>query len=367
MCSKKYLSQIIFLLLIFVFSAHCANSFENNTNKPYLMNHADWINDPKRQKPPNLLGEQKEKWKPPLLKVKTSLHFNNLYDLNHKNQTFSLQGTLSFSWDQKIKGWHGDEDEQIWVNFNSIKNYDFKKTEWYEPYIDANGNKAVSIGFDGNFSSNFNYKKFPFDDQVLNIEYEPDTDAYEIIFQQEKLPTLENNFNMILDYNISDMTVENKIKVYPTNFGVADYEIGETYSSSLVRTSISLKKSFVNSFLIYIAPLLLIALLLLINASRLSFDKGVKLSLPPASLVAIIFLQNDLNQTLPKLSYLTYLHYLYIYSYVLVFICFLEAIFSFNEKFNQAEKSIYFIRRNSLIILMNLIIFILPTITYFII
>ena len=51
-----------------------------------------------------------------------------------------------------------------------------------------------------------------FDDQVLNIEYEPDTDAYEIIFEQDQLPTVENNFNMILDYNINDMTVENKIK-----------------------------------------------------------------------------------------------------------------------------------------------------------
>ena len=49
--------------------------------------------------------------------------------------------------------------------------------------------------------------------------------------------------------------------------------------------------------LIYIAPLLLIALLLLINASRLSFDKGVKLNFTACKLVAIIFLQNDLNQT----------------------------------------------------------------------
>ena len=122
---------------------------------------------------------------------------------------------------------------------------------------------------------------------------------------------------------------------------------------------------FLYSFLIYIAPLLLISLLLLMNASRLSFDKGVKLSLPPASLLAIIFLQNDLNQTLPELSYLTYLHYLYIYSYILVFLCFLEAIFSYDDEFNMSEKSMYFIRRNVLIFLMNFVVFFLPAITYY--
>ena len=61
MCTKKKIGQIISLSLIFLFSVHCANSFENNVKKPYLMDHADWVNDPKRQKPPNLLDEQKEK------------------------------------------------------------------------------------------------------------------------------------------------------------------------------------------------------------------------------------------------------------------------------------------------------------------
>ncbi len=338
---------------------------EEKLKFPYFVDHNSWVSDKIRQKPPFLSEEQKKDWKPPLLNIETSIHLDDLYDLNHKNQTYSLKGTLSLSWNGDIAGWHGDKSDEIWINFNSIQNYDFDQTEWYEPYKDAENNKSLSIGFDGRFSAKFNYRNFPFDNQILNFEYEPDTDAYEIIFKQKKLPTAENNFNKILDYNISKITVDNKIKVYPTNFGIADYVIGETYASSLVRINFLLEKSFLNSFLIYIAPILLISLLLLMNASRLSLDKGVKLSLPPASLVAIIFLQNDLNQTLPKLEYLTYLHYLYIYSYVLVFICFLEAIFSYNKDFNISEKSFYFVRRSILIIIMNIIIFIMPLLTYY--
>ena len=362
------LIKIFLIYLICVFHLpYTAFSSQKDFKEPYYTNHDSWVSDPNRQKPPFLSDIQKETWFPPLTKVKTSLHLDNLYDLNHMNQTFSLKGIVSLSWNGKILGWHGDEEKGIWIGFNSINNYDFKQSDWYEPYSDSNNNKAVSINFDGNFNAKFDYRKFPFDDQVLKIEYETDTDAYEIILDQDKKITVESNFNKILDYNIEDVKVENKIKVYPTTFGMSDYENGETYAGSLVTTSILLKKSYLNSFLIYIAPLLLISLLLLMNASRLSFDKGVKLSLPPASLLAIIFLQNDLNQTLPKLSYLTYLHYLYIYSYILVFLCFLEAIFSYDDEFNMSEKSMYFIRRNVLILLMNFVVFLLPPITYYLV
>ena len=344
-----------------------ANSSIKDLKKPHFINHDIWINDPKRQKPPFLSDEQKEKWTPPFKKVKTTLHLYDLYDLNHNNQTFSLNGQVSMSYNGKLLGWQGNDNEEIGISFNSINNHDFFQGEWYEPYTDVNNNNAISFPFDGNFSSKFDYRKFPFDDQVLNVEYESDSDAYHIIFNQDYKVTVENNFNKILDYNIKEVTVENKIKIYPTTFGISDYEQGETYATSLVRTSIYLKKSYLNSFLIHIAPLLLISILLLLNASRLSLDKGVKLSLPPASLLAIIFLQNELSQTLPQLSYLTYLDYLYIYSYILVFICVLEAIFSYDEDFNLSEKSIYFVRRKFLILLMNIVVFILPPITFYLI
>ena len=176
------------------------------------------------------------------------------------------------SYNGKLLGWQGNDNEEIGISFNSINNHDFFQGEWYEPYTDVNNNNAISFPFDGNFSSKFDYRKFPFDDQVLNVEYESDSDAYHIIFNQDYKVTVENNFNKILDYNIKEVTVENKIKIYPTTFGISDYEQGETYATSLVRTSIYLKKSYLNSFLIHIAPLLLISILLLLNASRLSLD-----------------------------------------------------------------------------------------------
>ena len=356
--------QVSFLIFSLLIPNFCIAK-ENQLKTPYEVNHKFWINDPKRQKPDFLAIEKVKDWKPPLKKIQTLVHLDRIYDLNHKNQTYSLQGSVSLLWNGVLKGWSGKEYEEIWLSFNSIKNYDFEKSEWYEPYIDRNDKRTVTITFDGYFNANFDYSKFPFDNQVLSFEYEPDNDAYEIIFEQKELPTTSNNFNKILDYNIDKITFDNKIKVYPTTFGIPDYEQEETAASSIVRTTFWLKKSFLNAFFIYVAPIFLISILLLLNSTRLSLDRGVKLSLPPASLVAIIFLQNDVNQTLPKLAYLTYLHYLYIYSYLLVFICFLEAMFSYNEELSISEKSYYFMRRTILITCMNVLIFVMPFITYF--
>jgi len=106
------------LIKIFLISLIClfhlpftAFSSQKDFKEPYYTNHDNWVNDPSRQKPPFLSDVQKETWVSPITKVKTSLHLYNLYDLNHNNQTFSLQGEVSMSWNGKILGWHGNEEE----------------------------------------------------------------------------------------------------------------------------------------------------------------------------------------------------------------------------------------------------------------
>ena len=79
-------------------------------------------------------------------------------------------------------------------------------------------------------------------------------------------------------------------------------------------------------------PLLVIGLLLLINQSKLSTDRGVKLTLPPAALLSLIFLKTGADESLPALNYLVYLDLLYLGSFVLIMICFIEAtLFKFMD------------------------------------
>ena len=99
---------------------------------------------------------------------------------------------------------------------------------------------------------------------------------------------------------------------------------------------------YLNSFFDHVLPLLTVAGLLLINASRISSDKGVKLSLPPAALLAIIFMQQSTDHQIPNLSYLTFLDLLYLCAYALVFVCFFEAaICKYKDDMDEAERELF--------------------------
>lgn len=350
---------------------------EKELKKPLFLSHDDWVNCPLRQKPPkeHFVGTEEERrlWKPPFKKVDSSLYISELYELDHKSQTFRAQGAVSMTWNGMINSWDGKPSEMPQVDILGIDLEQFYLSNADEGeysdafYEDVNGNRNHTVYFDGTISANFNYKKFPFDSQNLVISYEGWSDAYHYIFNQENIPTFSANFNKIKNYDIAKVYTSNAIKVYPTTFGVPDYEPWETYSTSSVQTIFVLKKSIIDSFFKFILPLMVICLLLLINASKHSTDRGVKLSLPPASLLAMIFLQTETTSALPALSYLTFLDYLFVFGYVLVFVCFVEALFVHNEKFSDEQKYFYLLRRRCLVATMFGLTFLAPIITFFVI
>lgn len=330
------ISKILICFCIIFISYHASANIPISEQSKFI-DHETWLIDPLRQKPPLLSDEEINSWKPPFLYVDSGIHIINLYDLNHKDQRYGLKADIWFQWSGDQKFWDGSSSDYfggVWVN--SIYDEQFTYYENNEPYIDINDNRSSITGFDGFLNSNFDYTKFPFDNQVLEIQYEAAMDAYHVILNQKDKPSAEPNFNKILDYSIESIEVENKLKVYPTAQGVTDYEDGETKASSIVIIKLNLKKSFINSFFLYIFPLVTIAFILLINSSKFSTDKSIKLSLPPATLIALIFLQKESAKDLPALNYLTYIDYLYILSYFLIFICFLEAMLSY--KINNTEE-----------------------------
>lgn len=350
---------------------------EKELKKPLFLSHDDWVNCSLRQKPPkeNFVGTEEERrlWKPPFKKVDSSLYISELYELDHNSQTFRAQGAVSITWNGMINSWDGKRTEMPQLDILGIDLEQFYQSNAGEDensdafYEDVNGNRNHTVHFDGKISANLNYKKFPFDSQKLVITYEGVNDAYHYIFTQENIPTFATNFNKIKNYEITKVYTSNRIKVYPTTFGVPDYEPWETYSTSSVQTIFILEKSKIGSFFKFILPLMVICFLLLLNASKLSTDRGVKLSLPPASLLAMIFLQTETTSALPALSYLTFLDYLFVFGYALVFICFIEALFVHDDKLSDEQKYFYLLRRRCLVAIMLGLTFPVPIITFFVI
>jgi len=297
----------------------------------------DWVEG---VDPPDWYKPQEQNWSPPLNNINVGIHIGSIHRLNHVDQTFGIIGSVWSQWDGNLLGWDGQplgkENPLELLLFNNIDSFDFEISSANQPYF-ANGLYSADINIDGKLHTNFDYRAFPFDDQKLVFDVELDTDGYEALIFANSEPTVMSDFNHIADYEVTKITTQNLVKYHPTAYGIADYGEDENFANGIVRTTLYLKRLYLNSLFDYIVPLIVIASLLLVNASRLSSDKGVKLSLPPAALLAIIFMQQFTDQQIPNLSYFTFLDCLYLCSYLLVFVCFFEAAMCRYEDDMQPE------------------------------
>ena len=83
---------------------------------------------------------------------------------------------------------------------NSVDSHDLDRVT-YEPY-EYEGKYSVDLTVDGRFRAKLDYKKYPFDNQNLNIEMELGQDPnIAQIFANEN-PTVFAGFNRILDYEV---------------------------------------------------------------------------------------------------------------------------------------------------------------------
>jgi len=314
---------------------------EVGLEKTRIITYQYWLDNIANYDPPEWLEPQyRADWKPPLNELTVGAHIYSIHGLNHQLQAFEASVNFWANWKGSLKGWGGYnyENPVEYFGFNSIRSYDLSKVT-YEPYITDSGS-SVDLQIDGTFSSKFDYKQFPFDNQNLTLELEMGTDAYEFLIKRAGSPTVSQDFNKIMDYQVTEVSLEERTFEYPTTFGVADYADGENFVNTGLSLSIKMERYFLNSFVDFIVPLIIISLLLLINQSRLTTDKGLKLALPPAALLSLIFLKDGTDNVIPHLNYLTFLDYLYLGSFFLVMICFIEAtIFKFmDDKSDSALK-----------------------------
>lgn len=327
----------------------------------------DWVAD---EEPPAWLAVGSDDWAPPISAIEVGIHLESIHRLSHVDQTFGAIASVWSQWEGELKGWDGEplgkSNPLELLQFNSIDSYDFSNGSNNPPYL-SNGYYSSDVSIDGKFQTQLDYRLFPFDDQELVIEVTLDTDAYEAIIYSKKPPTASIAFNHILDYKLKEVRMQNLIKYHPTNYGIADYRENENFANSVVRIRIIIERIFLNSFFDYIFPLIAIALILILNASRFSTDISVKLTLPPASLLSIIFIQQFTNSQFPSISYLTFLDLIYIFVYGLVIICFLEASLSVYQRdtHDQYHEKIYKLRK-LLKYLMALIFFAGPAISWII-
>lgn len=162
--SRRLRNEVLALVLIaLISSAYSAASAEEDKPAVNLQEH------PTGEKTP--------------VEVTTGIFLTNLVEIDESGETFEVTGYLFAKWRDprlQLPPGSGNEGatrsfttEQLWIPLVESENSTFHKANYYTLKADANGVVSYTEHFDGIFFSAFSLRRFPFDRQVLRMEYLP--------------------------------------------------------------------------------------------------------------------------------------------------------------------------------------------------
>lgn len=127
-------------------------------------------------------------------------------------------------------------------------------------------------------------------------------------------------------FNIETTQYESSFHSYGTKWGLDQGNLAFARLSAQV----VMGSDPFSSFVTWILPLLIVMLVVLL-APLLNGELGdIRLAIPSTALLTLIFLQQTYKAELPSLSYLTFLDYLYAYSYIVSLVLFVLFLWGSN-------------------------------------
>ncbi|MBE3603912.1 hypothetical protein IMX07_09775 [bacterium] len=285
-------------------------------------------------RPPRLVGVPDDpRLFPPIaggrpLRVALALHVINLASIDEVAQQFTLSAYLLASWRDSRLAWtpNGPADnlrryhpEDIWTPALVILNA-ANRPQFYDIGISARPDGAVSYSarMDVTLSANFNLRKFPFDEQTLEVIVHPNrVNLGRVVFiaapDAAWMTTEFETYSPLASWRLAG--VGSRLDQAP---GPRGGEISE------MRFAIKLRRRW--QFYLW---KLCLPLLLMVCLSWSVFwidphDLGNQVQIAVTTILTIIAFGLALSFTLPRISYLTFLDAFFLTSYVFVFAAMLE-------------------------------------------
>jgi hypothetical protein len=186
-----------------------------------------------------------------------------------------------------------------------------------QPKPQPDGSVYNIIHFNGEFSSKFPLRNYPFDSHVLTIELE-DTqrDVSQLVFDPDSEPIKINQAIQIPGFELSPPSLNIVSNFYPTSFGDLADPTASSYSRIVI--SIPIQRPLVSGLINLLLPAFLIILSaglgLLIRPDRIDGRIGLCIT----ALLTMIARQLSTNGSLPDVDYLMLVDKIYIISYFFI-------------------------------------------------
>jgi hypothetical protein len=287
----------------------------------------------------NVLLQEEEHRKPvtfnnPARTIDLGLHVENIHQLSLKDKVYSVEGWYWLNWPEAIQTIIEQKKIPVkqMVEFtNQIEDGNMVvEPDSAEPIKLPDNRNYQLFRFSGRFYvDDLDLRKSPFQTISLpvTVEARPDElSCYEggppcvqlkpTIYRNDK-STVVGQFAEINGFESLGVQITPYIHKYNTNFG-----IGAASSFGAVDFTFKYKANPLAAFTQNVLPLLVIIAVVLASPSLPSSMGDVRLAIPTTALLTLIFLQMAYRSEIPPLSYVTFLDWLYIYTYVLSIIFF---------------------------------------------
>jgi Neurotransmitter-gated ion-channel ligand binding domain len=261
------------------------------------------------------------------VEVSVGLYITNFVGIDETRETFEVGGYVTAQWQDPRLALPADQQqaaprtfrlEDLWSPAIEGANTITHKTNQYSLEADSRGTVTYRERFDGVYSNNFEFRKFPFDTQVLKFEYQPFLSAArQIRFAPQALRYTgisPEQHTELAAWRLEDLRYTNdKVGVDPFQ---PDAREALFQLTATRRSGFYLWKIFL--------PLIMITLIPMV-----AFWIDVKefdwiLKIPMTMLLSLVAFQFTVTRDLPRVGYITLLDSVFLASFAFCFLAVFE-------------------------------------------
>ncbi len=278
------------------------------------------------------------------VEVSVGLHISNLADINQATETFAVAGYLLYNWNDPRLAYNAktagtttkaSKLDDIW--HPNLEMVNFKSSEASDTTVDIapDGTVTAQERFSKTLSSGLELDRFPFDRQKLLVIIEslksPES-SVRLTHDPKKISIGTDSFVTLSEWTVKQLDGSDGRSFFPP----------EQQNYSRVSIEINIQRN--SGFYIFkvMVPLFLITIaswsVFWINPQEFSTQIGIAFT----NLLTIVALLLVINDSLPKVGYLTFMDGFTMLCFSAILVAILELVVAHrwetNNKHNRAEK-----------------------------
>ncbi|MCA9194392.1 MAG: hypothetical protein KDB03_21630 [Planctomycetales bacterium] len=248
--------------------------------------------------------------------VHVGAYVNDIQALDLREHSYAIDLYVWFRWNNSDIS---PAESAEFVNPNELWGH-INEPQYETPLELPNGEFYQVIRVQGRFSHKFLFNSFPYDRQLLLVEFEDSVNEINrMVYVADAEPLAMNPRLLLPGFRIATPELGIESFAYPTTFG--DPRRSEPNTYSRVRIAIPIRRPIWTSSLKLLLPVLCVvfgaSLMLRLKVTLIDARLGVGIT----SLLTIVAIQLAANETMPNVDYLVLLDKIHLAAYAYVLIC----------------------------------------------